>query len=547
MPNEVLIVVKARNDTKLVFDAIRNDARRLGDEIGVDITTRVTEKIKTEARSGQSGYGQAGDSIGETIGERISRRINERVRVSVNESIKITERLRQRFTGGSSSSDSDSSARSGGLSGDRDHVKVDVDVDKQSFLQKIQALGQTAGDKLSGALSTGFGAVFNGDLISTILKVLSVSALVGALLPTLGAAISAVLLTAFSGGFIALGVMSALKDPAILAAFKDLKDRASKVFADFGENFRGPLITLLEGGGRGVQGGLLGLLNQITPLLITLGEVLGPVADKLASGLVGFLQNLLPSVIRMAEAGAPLIETLAGELPGIGDALASLFGSIAQSGPDANLFWNDFLNAIQLVIKAIGWLIRTLANMYSVVRSIIVGITSLFIEWAGSVLAAANIAFGWIPGIGPKLASAQSKFRDFKNKVNGYLDGIDTEIDVTVRIRQVFTTVGTAAVDVANMVGGKAAGGIQGAASGGPRSGLTWVGEHGPELMSVPPGSRVWSNPDSERMAAGSGSSSMMSVNLVLDGSVLARALIDPQRNLIRQSYQGNVQTAMGT
>ncbi|MGW1532339.1 phage tail protein [Streptomyces aureus] len=48
----------------------------------------------------------------------------------------------------------------------------------------------------------------------------------------------------------------------------------------------------------------------------------------------------------------------------------------------------------------------------------------------------------------------------------------------------------------------KEAGGIVGmAASGGIRSGLTWVGEHGPELADLPVGSRVWSNPDSLRKA----------------------------------------------
>lgn len=52
-------------------------------------------------------------------------------------------------------------------------------------------------------------------------------------------------------------------------------------------------------------------------------------------------------------------------------------------------------------------------------------------------------------------------------------------------------------------LGGKAAGGIVGAAaSGGVRSNLTWVGEQGPELLDLPAGSRVWSNPDSKRKAA---------------------------------------------
>jgi hypothetical protein len=50
--------------------------------------------------------------------------------------------------------------------------------------------------------------------------------------------------------------------------------------------------------------------------------------------------------------------------------------------------------------------------------------------------------------------------------------------------------------------GRRATGGISGAAGGGTRSGLTWVGEQGRELVRLPYGSQVYSNPDSERMAA---------------------------------------------
>ncbi|MFE5218401.1 MULTISPECIES: phage tail protein [unclassified Streptomyces] len=60
--------------------------------------------------------------------------------------------------------------------------------------------------------------------------------------------------------------------------------------------------------------------------------------------------------------------------------------------------------------------------------------------------------------------------------------------------------------------GKKAAGGIVGAAaSGGLRSSLTWVGEQGPELLDLPAGSRVWSNPDSRRKASAPWSSMLNS------------------------------------
>ncbi len=86
-----------------------------------------------------------------------------------------------------------------------------------------------------------------------------------------------------------------------------------------------------------------------------------------------------------------------------------------------------------------------------------------------------------------------------------------------------------------------------GAASGGIRSSLTWVGEHGPELVQLPAGSSVKSNPDSMRMAGGqAGGIGPLLVQLLLDGRVLAERLIDPQREIVSQRFSGNVQAAYG-
>lgn len=117
---------------------------------------------------------------------------------------------------------------------------------------------------------------------------------------------------------------------------------------------------------------------------------------------------------------------------------------------------------------------------------------------------------------------------------------------------------------------GKAAGGIVGgAASGGMRGGLTWVGEHEPELLDLPVGSRVWSGPDSRRKAAQAPWASMLNVprrpgaggaasagggsvqpiivhqTIELDGRVVARQIFDPLRGEIAHRG-GNVQKTLG-
>jgi uncharacterized protein YukE len=95
-------------------------------------------------------------------------------------------------------------------------------------------------------------------------------------------------------------------------------------------------------------------------------------------------------------------------------------------------------------------------------------------------------------------------------------------------------------------VGGKAAGGIIGAAAGGPRGGLTWVGEQGPELVRLPYGSMVHSNPDSRRMsAASSGGGVPVVVNLSIGGRDFGQLWIDTGRREVRT--RGGLEAALVT
>jgi hypothetical protein len=136
-------------------------------------------------------------------------------------------------------------------------------------------------------------------------------------------------------------------------------------------------------------------------------------------------------------------------------------------------------------------------------------------------------------------------YRDANGKLNGLLrdlqkfDGVWTATMITNYERHGKPGTG----------GGLASGGIKGAASGMIGDGLTWTGENGPELLDLPPGTRVHSNPDSMRIAAAAadrGAAGPMQVNLVVDGRVLAEVLMDPQREIVRMQYQGSAQNAWG-
>lgn len=95
----------------------------------------------------------------------------------------------------------------------------------------------------------------------------------------------------------------------------------------------------------------------------------------------------------------------------------------------------------------------------------------------------------------------------------------------------------------------KFTGGIIGAAGGGPRGRLTMVGEQGPELVSLPFGSMVHSNPDTERMLSGGGGGGgggITVIDLHIGGRALGRLIIDPLKGEIR-TQGGDVQAVLGS
>jgi hypothetical protein len=90
-----------------------------------------------------------------------------------------------------------------------------------------------------------------------------------------------------------------------------------------------------------------------------------------------------------------------------------------------------------------------------------------------------------------------------------------------------------------------AAGGpVGGAASGGPR-GLTWVGEHGPELVSLPTGSMVKSNSDSMALASGGGRAQKVVLEINSGGSKMDDLIVEIIRKSVRVRG-GNVQVVLG-
>lgn len=569
--NEIKILVRTQNSAKAGFEEINKEldtfakksaetfSKSFGDTITQNFATRINEAV---SRS-EGNISQVGNRIGDTIGQRISSRITESINRTYRDSNGRLRDERGRFARENSSSSSSSSTTV--RDRDREHVTVDVDVDKQSLFSKLAGFGKEAGQRFGTFFSNGaqtvIGGIFSGDFISTLIKGALVTLAGVGLAPAIGAALTSGILLALGGGAITAGVVGALENPRIQTAIGGIKTKIKSMFAEFSGNFLGPLEDFFFPGNGG-GGGIVGVLDQVNSMVQTIGRTFGPVADQLANGIIGFLQNALPGILRAVDASAPLVKVLADELPGIGEAIGDFFDHIRAGAPKATVFFKDFLNLVELIIPAIGGIIQAFTIMYTHVRTVFLALNVLAAAWAQVVLTAASAAFSWIPGMREKLAVAAESVKQFKDKANRALHDVD-DVDIEVRFHVFGLATANAVINTTRTLRrlgyiGKAAGGAVGqvsqAASGGPRSNRVLVGEQGPEIVDLAPGSNVHTNSDSRRMLAGAGQGGggQFSARVTVDRSQgSSRELIDMLIKALRIEIfnltGGDVQAALGS
>lgn len=167
-------------------------------------------------------------------------------------------------------------------------------------------------------------------------------------------------------------------------------------------------------------------------------------------------------------------------------------------------------------------------------------------ESYNQLAAVATLKFGQVENSIRRVPGAHTTTLTVRDFASSAADGVRRMLD-RLHDKHITISVGMAVgAGVGAVLANMAHGGITSAAGGGPRSRMTWVGEHGPELVDLAPGSRVHSNPDSQRMSAQAAGGGGVTLVYQGDGSPLDRALFDYFRRRILTEHGGNVQAALG-
>lgn len=172
----------------------------------------------------------------------------------------------------------------------------------------------------------------------------------------------------------------------------------------------------------------------------------------------------------------------------------------------------------------------------------------------GKITGAVQAAFKFVGRIWPPIKNLLSgPFSAAWSVISGIFGKINGAISNTLgKIGGVIDKAKGIGSSIGGFLGFAHGGTIGAAATGGTRSGLTMVGEQGPELVHLPTGSHVMSNPDTRRALSGGGGgdSSPMIVVLQMDGHTMSKLLIDPMRRTIRHiggTGSNSVQAALGS
>jgi phage-related protein len=247
--------------------------------------------------------------------------------------------------------------------------------------------------------------------------------------------------------------------------------------------------------------------DKMNDLQEQIGAKMIPIQEKLNEAKLALVTILADKVI-------PLLEELyAKHWPAISQAIEDITPIVQFFAEHAIAQIEGFARAVEGIVEIIDGVVQTVdaifhgdwARAWDGMKQIATGAVDLFL---GQIKA----MFGNLPSI-----LYNAGLNAGKAFANGILDAIGSMAG------SITDALGSLIPDVGSLIPGNA-GGTSSFAGG-----LTWVGEHGPELVRLPGGSSVYSNAESKQMGGG--------VSVTINGNVYAGSVDEAKNSLGNVGY----------
>ncbi|MEU1554307.1 hypothetical protein ABZ517_16510 [Streptomyces scabiei] len=584
MANTVTITIGARANTESGFARVRAAARNLGRSLhenfgqaGRDSGLSFTDRLRNVMSQGFASIGQSSSGIGQSLGQTLSSAgSSPYVAAGIASLVATIAPAIGTLIGG---------ALVLGVGGGLAAIGIMAAAKAKVVQDAFGRMKDTVGKTLSEAAKP-----LEPVLVHVADSVGSFAKMAGPMLKSIFTDMAPVL----QGFFDHLMSGFKLAAPALkplVAAFNDLVTALGPVFqqvivqigqalGDLGKQFQqkdtiaaftgmiGALFSLLPAGIKLITF-LSHIFTEMWPAVSELGKAflhlgveVGPILLLVFEGYVKYLTLIYPLIAKVIEFIAQLVGAIVNGVSGAVEWIKNLRENIARiKGKVVELKQRGAQLIVEWAGKARDWINRMKGKTVALAQR---GAAAV-VEWAGR-------ARDWINRIKSKtvqiaqrgaqsvvswVSNAIGRIRSFVGKtvsigVRGAGAAVAAVQSVINRIRNFVGKTVSIGVNFFKGAGSKLAsalgfahGGIVGAASGGARSALTLVGEHGPELVDLAPGSRVHSNEDSRRMVSMGGGTSTVVLEVQSAGGRLEDLLTELIRRAVRVKG-GDVQKVLG-
>ncbi len=246
--------------------------------------------------------------------------------------------------------------------------------------------------------------------------------------------------------------------------------------------------------------------EEVQKAMKPINEAFTKVGNQLATSFVPIIERLTPTLLSLADSLSKIIDWFSKLPPGVQDSIVAFTGIVAAIGP-------------ALVI------IGQLVTAFGVVSTFFTtgagaGFGAAVVGVFGAITAPVWLLIGAIVLLGATIAIFGKQAWQTVTDIGKIFQALWTLIQIKIdQIKKAWLSVdwggigrniimavvnGIRSISIVGTIG-NIIGGITKRASGGFASGLTLVGERGPELVSLPHGSYVNSNSASQRMMNGGG------------------------------------------
>lgn len=322
-------------------------------------------------------------------------------------------------------------------------VRPDVDRNRwrRGILGALTSPVRTSGAILGGILSDGLGqGIISGFRTAGPIGTAVFAGVLTSSVSIIGAALSGLLVTALGAAFVGIGVVSAAQSEKVKDKWKTTLETIKEQFASVGE----PLIPVLDRA-----------LDRLGKMAEAAGPTLREALERTAPATEKFINSLADGFESFGKAAfQPIMDAWNVFAPVFGEEWNEFMDELGHSFKEmANLVKEhptEIAMALDIVFEAIDLLVDTVTFFGRVWVSTVHGVLDMIDVLAdgfetmgtmvltafGSIINGAADAFGWIPGIGPKLKEAAGRFNEFKGQaqerlraIGGAADGVRAQLD----------------------------------------------------------------------------------------------------------------------